>query len=224
MGVEELDALAPQTGHGLGLRFFHGVQDGVQQVERDHHQHARFGAGSLELPGNARGVARDLLAARLRVDAVRLDVTRQADVADGVRIRVGVAEMRAVAGVRVGEDDFRSRLEAGADGLGEGVGGLDGHVDRLGLLTFFIRVKDQRHLRQARDCVPPGLAEGRGQLQRNHLGTLAQDGLAHFDGELQAAGHHRKIREAAAPEVAEVRKRKVGFGGHSGALPLPEPG
>ena len=116
------------------------------------------GIGALQLPGDAGGVARDFLGARLRVDAVGLDVTFEADVAEGVGVGIGVLQVRALAGVGVGENDLRADLEARADGLGERVGRLDGHVDGLVSAGRSHRGRRYRHLRQPRDRAHPGSA------------------------------------------------------------------
>ena len=131
-GLKQLDALAVRARQRLRLRLLHGVQQRVEQVERNHHQDARQRVGALQFPGDARGMPRDLLRARLRVDAVSLDVAVQADVADGVGVRVGVFQVRPLARFGIGKDDFGARSSsAGANGLGERVGRLDGHVDGL---------------------------------------------------------------------------------------------
>ena len=100
------------------------------------------GFGALQFPGDAGGVARQIVRPRLRLDAVGLDVARQADVADRVRIRVGVLQVGALAGVGIGEDDLGADFEAGADGLGERVGRFDGNVDGLVLAGVLVRVED----------------------------------------------------------------------------------
>ena len=112
MRVEQLDTLAARAGQGLSLGLLHGVQQGVEQVERHYHQDVRQRIGALQFPGDAGGVPRDFLGARLRVNAVRLDVPLEADMADGVGVRVGVFQVRALAGVGIDENDFRSDLEA----------------------------------------------------------------------------------------------------------------
>ena len=43
-----------------------------------------------------------------------------------------------------------------------------------------------------------------GQFERDHLRPLAQDRLAHFNGELQPSRRHRKISEAPAPQTAGI--------------------
>ena len=70
----------------------------------------------------------------LRIDAVGLDVALEADVADGVGVGIGVLQVRPLGRFRIGEDDFRADFEAGADGFGERIGRLDGHVDRPDLV------------------------------------------------------------------------------------------
>ena len=143
--------------------------------------------------------------------------------ADGVGVRVGVFQVRALAGVGIGKHDLRADFEAGADGLGERVGRLDGHVDRLVAPGGLVRVEDQRHLRQARHGAHPGALQGGRQFQRDDLRAFAQNRLAHLDGELQAARHYRKIGEAPALQASRIRKRKVDFSGHTAALLPPAP-
>ena len=125
MRIDQFDAFAAAARQRLRLGFLHGVQHRVEQVERDHHQNFGQGIGALQLPGDPGGVPRQFFRARLRIHPVRLDITRQADMAHRVRIGIGVFEVGTMAGVRVGKDDLRAYLEARADGLGERVGGLD---------------------------------------------------------------------------------------------------
>ena len=129
--VEQFDAFAAGARQGLRLRFLHGVQHRVQQVQRDDDQNTGERIGALQFPGDSGSVARQVIGARLGVDAVGLDIAGEADVAHRVRVRISVLEMGTMAGIGVGEDDLRADFEAGADGLGERVGGLDGDVDGL---------------------------------------------------------------------------------------------
>ena len=139
--------------------------------------------------------------------------------ADGVSIRVGVFQVRALAGVGIDKHDLRANFEARADGLGERVGRLDGHIDRLVEAQGLVRVEDQRHGGQARHGAHPrGLQSGR-QFERDHLGALAQNRLAHLDRELEAARHYRKVGEALALQASRVRNRKVDFSGRPTLMP-----
>ena len=224
MRVEQFDAFAAGARQGLRLGFLHGVQHRVEQVERDHHQNSGERIGALQFPGDPGGVARQFVRARLRIDAVGLDITCEADMAHRVRVGIGVLEVGTMAGIRVGKDDLRADLEAGADGLGERVGGLDRDVDGLIFAGVLVRVDDDGDFGEARNRAHPGGLQRDGQFQGDDFGAVAQDGRAHFDGEFQAPGDHRKIREAAARQAARIRNRKVDFSGHSVKLPLPAPG
>ena len=215
MRVEQLDALAASAREGLDLRLLHGVEQRVEQVQRHHHEHAGQRVDAFELPGDAGGMARNLLRARLRIDAIGFDETLEADVANGVRVGVSVGQVRALAGFGIGEDDLGADFEAGANGFGERICRLDEHVSRLVIL----RIEDQRHLRQALDGADPSLLQADRKFQGDHLGALAEDSLAHFDGEFQAAGRDGEIGEAAAPQAAGFRNRQAVVG-HSAALPL----
>ena len=101
MRVENADTLAPASQHaarqGLCLRLLHGVQHGVEQVERDDHNNARFGVGALQFPSNAGRVPVDFLGTGLRINPVGLHVPLQADVADGIRVRIDVFQVGTVA-------------------------------------------------------------------------------------------------------------------------------
>ena len=224
MGIEQFDAFATGARQGLRLGFLHGVQHGVEQVERDDDQNTGERIGALQFPGDSGGVARQVIGARLGVDAVGLDIAGEADVAHRVRVRIGVLEMGTMAGVGVGKDDLRADLEAGADGLGERVGGLDGDVDGLIFAGVLVRVDDDGDFRKARNGAHPGGLQGGGQFEGDDLGAVAQDGRTHLDGEFQAPGDDGKVGEAAARQAARIRNRKVDFSGHSVRLPLPAPG
>ena len=112
MGIEHLHIFPLRALHRLGLRFLHGVQNRIQQVERNHHHHSGQRVGALELPGDPGGVPRDFLRPRLGVDSVGLDIARQSDVPDRIGIRIVVLEMRPLAGVRIGKDDLSTGFEA----------------------------------------------------------------------------------------------------------------
>jgi hypothetical protein len=47
MWVEELDAIAMSTREGLRLGFLHGIHNGAQEVERQHHQNVGLRVGAL---------------------------------------------------------------------------------------------------------------------------------------------------------------------------------
>ena len=187
MRVEQFDAFAAAARHGLRLGFLHGVQHRVEQVERDHDQDSGERIGALEFPRDPRRVARKFVRARLRVDAVRLDITREADVPHRVRVGIGILEVRTVARIRVDEDNLRACLEARADGLGERVGWLDRDIDCLILARTLIRIDDDGDFGEARNRAQPGGLERDGQFQGDHIGAVAQDGSAYFDGEFQAS-------------------------------------
>ncbi len=224
MGVEQFDAFAAGARQRLRLGFLHGVEHGVEQVERDDHQHTGERIGALQFPGDSGGVARQVVGARLGVDAVGLDIACEADVAHGIGVGIGVLEMGAMAGIRVGKDDLRADFEAGADGLGERVGGLDGDVDGLIFAGVLVRVDDDGDFGQARNGAHPGGLQGSRQFEGDDLGPGAQDGRTHFDGKFQPPGDDGKVGEAAARQAARIRNRKVDFSGHSVRLPLPAPG
>jgi len=224
MRIDQFDALAATARQRLGLGFLHGVQYRVEQVQRDHYQDFCQGIGALQLPRNPGGVPRQLFRARLRIHPVCFDITSQADMAHRVRVGIGVFEVGAMPGIRVGKDDFRAYLEAGADSLCEWVGRLDRYVDGLISAAVLIGVEDNRDFGKARNRAHPGGLERSGQFQGDDLRAVAQDGRAHFDGEFQAPRDHRKIREAATRQAARIRNRKVDFSGHNVKLPLPAPG
>ena len=108
----------------------------VEQVQRHHHQHARQRIAALQFPGDAVGVPRDFIRTRLRIDAVGLHVFVEADVADGIGVRVGVLQVRPLARIGIGEDDLRADLERRADGFDKRIGGLHRNVDGAVLFAF----------------------------------------------------------------------------------------
>ena len=61
MRVDQLQIFAP-AARGLRLRLLHGVEHGIDQIQRKHHQHARERIGALQLPGNPAGKALHLFA------------------------------------------------------------------------------------------------------------------------------------------------------------------
>ncbi len=201
--MEQLHAIAPKAGHGLPLRFFHGVEHRVEKVQRYHHQDRGIRVGALQFPGDTSGVPRQIFAARLRVDPVGLDITGQADVPDGVRIGIGIPQMRTLSRVGIGEDDFGAGFKACADGFGKRVGRFDGNVDGLIFTGCLVRVKDQRHLRQPSYGAQPGVAQRDRQFQSDDPGPVPQDRLPHLDGEFQPVRHHRKVGEASAFQASQ---------------------
>ena len=233
--IEHVHALAPQTRHGLRLRLIHGVQHGVQQIQRHHHQHARQRIAALQLPGDAAGVPREFVRPLLRVDAVSLHVFFIANVADRIRVRIGILQVRPLARVRVGENHICANLQRAADGFHKRIGRLDRHIDgALGVIARgLVRIKDDGHLRQPRHRAHIMLLQRDRQFQRDHLRPVPQDRLAHLNGELQPPRRHWKVGEAPAPQAARIGQiRKADFPGHSAApllrafagWPFPAPG
>ncbi len=188
MRIEHLHAPSTQTRHGLCLRRLHGIQHRIKQVKRDHHEHVGQRIAALQLPRNARGVRGDLLRARLRPQPVGFHIFLERDVAQSVAIGVLVRQMWPLTGIGIGEYDFRADLAARADGLGERVGRLDGHINRAVFLVLVV-VQDDRHFRQPLNGAKVGIAQRCGQL----------------DGELEFSRDHRKVREPAALETARIR-------------------
>ena len=219
MRIQYLHAVALHASHGLRLRLLHGVEDRVHQIQRDDDQDARQRIGALNLPGNAAGMRGDGFRARLRPHPVRLNIFFERHAADRIRIRIIVRQMRARAGIRVGENDFRAHFEAAANGLHKRIAGLDRHIYRL-LVLALVRIKYHRHLGQPAHRAPVGKTQRGRQFECDHLRARAQNRLAHFDGKFQPSGNHRKIGEASALKTRGIRKGKVDFAGH-GAAPLP---
>ena len=141
MRIHQLHTLAPGAGQGLRLRFLHGIQHGIQQVQRHHDQDARQRVAPLQLPGDAIRVARDLLRSWLRIHAIGFDVPLQAHVADRIGVRVGVFQVRPFSRVRIGEHHIRADFKSGADGLHEGIRGLDWNIDGP-ILFGLVRIED----------------------------------------------------------------------------------
>src|ERR1022692_2299306 len=74
MRVEQFDAFAAGARHRLRLRFLHGIQHRVEQVERDHYQDSGKRVGALEFPSDSGGMAREFVRTRLRIDAIGPDI------------------------------------------------------------------------------------------------------------------------------------------------------
>ena len=68
--------------------------------------------GALQLPGHAGGVRRDLFRARLRIDAVGLDVLLEPMWRMRVGVRIIVRQVRPLAGIGIDEHDLRADLAA----------------------------------------------------------------------------------------------------------------
>ena len=177
----------------------------IEQIQRHHHHYARQRIGALQLPGDAVGVPRDLLRALLRIHAIGLDVLLTGR-CGGSRRCPGKRLARCGRSAESGSAKtiFRADFQRRADGFGERIGRLDRHVDGLFLfaaLSSGRRSPTSRGRRATRAQVRL-LAASTGNSTRDHLRPLAQNRLAHLDGELQASRHDRKIGEAAAPQAA----------------------
>ncbi len=157
----------------------------------------------MQLPRHAGCVGCDLFIAFLRIDAIGLDVLVHADVANGIRIGINVGKVRPLARVGLDKNHFGVHFEAGADGFGERIARLHGHVNAA-LFVLRIGIQNHRHLRQSREGLQVGVFERAGQLHGNQARTIAKDRLAEFDGELEPAGNDREIGEVAAPKAGGV--------------------
>ena len=161
------------------------------------------GSAPLQLPRHAGRMRGDFLVACLRINAIGFDVFVQADVADRIRIGIGVGKMRPVARIGLDENHLGVYFKGGAHGFGERIARLHGHIDAA-LVVLWIGIKNHRHLRQA----APGLAGRRLRAtraaRRRRCGPLAQDGPPHFDGEFEPARNYREIGEIPAPQAGGI--------------------
>ena len=89
-----------------------------------------------------------------------------------VAVGVLIGQMRPLAGIGIGKHDLRANLAARADGLGERIGRLDGHVNRAVFLLLVV-VQDHRHLRQPLDRAQVGIAQRSGELDGDDLRFVA---------------------------------------------------
>lgn len=174
----------------------------------------------MQFPRDASRVARDFLGAGLWKEAVGFDVTLEADVADGIRVGIGVLDVRALGGFGVGEDKFRADFDARADGLGKRISRLDEHVLCLLIVGG---IEDERHRGQPRNAAHPRGFERRREFERDHARVLAKDGAAHLKRKLHASGHDREVGEAPALEARALKNWRCVPGGHSVAPLLPTP-
>ena len=218
MQVQHADALAAHLAQRLRLRPLHGVEQRVEQIQRNHHQHARLGVDALQLPGETFGVNRQLLRARPGEHAVGFDVFFEPDTVDGVGVRVDLFDVRALADVRVEKHRLGADFASGAQRFDEGVAGFDGQID--GAVLAFVVVEDDGQLRQALDGAAVSFFESDRQLDGYDLGFFAQDLAAKLGGELQAARSGREIADASAAQTSCVTlfehsaaPRGRGFGG-----------
>ena len=157
----------------------------------------------MQLPRHARRVRRSLFVAGLRVDAIGLDIFAQSDIVDGIRIGIDIGQMRPVARIWFDENDLGICFERGARGLCERIARFHWHID-CAIVVFWIRIKDYRHLRQARQRLQVDIFERAWQLYRHNLGPIAQNCAAHFGGEFKAAGNYREISEITPAQAGKI--------------------
>src|SRR6185312_17495074 len=172
--------------------------------------------------------------ARLRVDAVRLDVLAQRDRLQCPRVWIAVREVRALAGIRIGENHLGANLLRGTNRFHKGIGGLDWNVDRLiGLVLIAggvsrartrarhrVVIENDGNLWQPLDRIEIRLLQRLRQFDSDDGGPLLKNSAAHLNGKFQAARDDRQIGESSALETREFRKRLV-RGGHTVSLPRP---
>jgi hypothetical protein len=80
---------------------------------------------------------RHFLSSRLRPDAILLNVTLQADALNSVRVGALVVQMRTILRIGFEENNLRPDLACSAQGFGEGIGRLNGNVDRTVVVVGF---------------------------------------------------------------------------------------
>ncbi len=129
MRVDQLQVLAA-SARGLRLRLLHGVEHGIEEVQRKHHQHARKRIGALELPCNPAGEALQLVGALLWIHPIGFHVLGQRNGRQGIGVGIAVGQVGPLVSVRIREYHLRADFLRGADGFHERVGRLDGHIGR----------------------------------------------------------------------------------------------
>ncbi len=157
----------------------------------------------MQLPRHAGGVRRGFLTARLRVDAIGLNVFVQPDIADGEGVRIAVGQMRTVARIRLDENYLGVDFERGAHRFGERIARLHGYVDGA-VFVGRIGIKDHRHLRQTRQRLQVDVFERTRQLDRHNSRPFAQNCPPHFHGEFQPAWNYGKIGEITPAQTGRV--------------------
>src|SRR5262245_495885 len=104
MQIQHLYPFTVSPSEWLSLRLLHGIQYGIQQVQRNHHQNLRQGIAALEFPGNSPRMTLEFKRGWLWVDAVALDVAGMTQAAQRIGIRIEIAQMGAFPHVRIDEE------------------------------------------------------------------------------------------------------------------------
>ena len=176
--IHEAQIFAAAAG-GLALRRFHGIEHGIEQIERQHHEDTPERVRALQLPGDRLRKLFRLCRTLLRIDAVRFHILAQWNLVQRVRIRIGIGEMRPFHGVRIREDDLRAYFLRAADGFNERIGRLDRHIHGLlglGLMSARrIVIENNRNLRQPPHRFEIKLLERNRQLYRDDLRTCGKN-------------------------------------------------
>ena len=94
--------------------------------------------------------------------------------ADRIRVGISILQVRALARIRIGENNLRASLQRAADGFHERIGRLDRHIDGA-FRVAFIGISDGGYLRQPRHRAQELRFESDGQFQCDHLRPVPQD-------------------------------------------------
>lgn len=86
------------------------------------------------------------------------------------RVAVGiiVAQMGALAGVRIGKNNFRADFKSRANGFRKRVRRLYRHINRV-VFFFIVAIQNDGHLRQALHGAQIGLPQRSRQFDGDHL-------------------------------------------------------
>jgi len=124
-----MQLLAPAPG-GFRLRRFHGIENGVEHVQRDHHHDSRARIGALQFPCHGLGELLNGSGAGRGVKAIGLYILLVRDGVKRVGIGISIGDVGTLGGIGIGKYDRRADFLRGANGFDEGIGGLYGNVDR----------------------------------------------------------------------------------------------
>ncbi len=132
---------------GGAARRFHGVEQRIQQIQRDHHEYVCRRVGALQLPRHSGRMRGNFIRSILRPHAIRFDVPVEPDAPDRIRIGISIRQMRPFDRIRFEKNHFCADLLRRAQSFGKRVRRFDGNIDRA-LIVGFVDVENHRHFRE----------------------------------------------------------------------------
>ena len=212
--VEHLNSGPSLVRQGLSLGLSQGVQHQRKEIQGKHYPDRLPAWEGLQPPGNALSVPAKSVVGRLGTGEPALHVLHISDAADRVGVGVDLREVGRLVQVGIHKVDGGSHLPAAAKRLDEGIGNFNRYVD--GPLSGTVGVQDHRNLRQPAHGPEGCRLQRLGQFDGNPAGTMGQDGLPDFGGELHSPRDHRQKAIAPLPPASPVFSDA-----HSGGPPGP---